>query len=495
MNSLIASIDQGTTSTRCVLFSSDGGTFLSQKEHKQHYPHPGYVEHDPLEIWRNTQHVIADALAKASASPTQIAAVGITNQRETTVVWDKRTGQPLHHAIVWQDTRTKSICDAYAKDGGPDRFRPLTGLPLATYFSAPKLKWLLDHVPNLRSLAAAGHALFGTIDSWLLFNLTGQHVTDPTNASRTMLMNLHTLDWDDSLLASFDIPRQMLPKIIPSSHPTGFGHTLPTGPFSAAIPVTGVLGDQHAALVGQNCLTPGSSKNTYGTGCFMLLHTGDQPVVSKHGLLTTVAYQFHNEKPAYALEGSVAVAGALIQWLRDNLNLITTAKEIEPLASSVPNNGGVYFVPAFSGLFAPYWRSDARGTIVGLSQHSSRAHIARAALESTAFQTLDVLLAMQNDSPHTTPTTLKVDGGMTANSLLMQFQSDLLGIPVSRPKFPETTVLGAAIAAARAVGITDFFSHHCQPDATWTPSMSADQRASLHAHWKKAIDRSLHWLD
>jgi glycerol kinase len=498
MNQLIAAIDQGTTSSRCVLFSPDGRTSVAQKEHKQHYPRAGWVEHDPVEIWQRTQEVVADACARAAVRPDEVAAIGITNQRETTVVWDKRTGLPFHNAIVWQDTRTKDLCDAYARDGGAGRFRDATGLPLATYFSGPKIKWLLDNVDGLRAQAEVGNALFGTIDTWLIYNLTGgrrggQHVTDPTNASRTMLMNLRTLDWDDALLDAFTIPRRMLPTIVPSAHGRDFGRSLATGPFGAEIPITGVLGDQQAALVGQGCLTPGSSKNTYGTGCFMLLHTGDQPVPSKHGLLTTVAYQFDGRPAAYCLEGSVAVAGALVQWLRDNLGIIGSSKEIEALASSVPDNGGVYFVPAFSGLFAPYWRSDARGTLVGLTQHSNRAHVARAALESTAFQSLDVFRAMAQDSG-ITPSTLKVDGGMTANGLLMQFQADLLGVPVARPKFPETTVLGAATAAAIAIGAGDQFSAHAEPDVTWTPKMAAGQRESLHATWKKAIERSLNWV-
>lgn len=499
MRTIIAAIDQGTTSSRCVLFAEDGSTFVAQKEHAQIYPRAGWVEHDPMEIWQRVQEVIAAASSKADVKPGEISAIGITNQRETTVVWDKRTGLPLCNAIVWQDTRTKELCDVLAKEGGGDRFRAKTGLPLATYFSGPKLKWLLDNVPGLRQQAEAGNAIFGTIDSWLIYNLTGgknggRHVSDPTNASRTMLLDLKTLQWDEQLLALFGIPRKMMPEIVPSGSKSGFGKTRADGVFAAEIPIAGVLGDQHAALVGQGCLSPGAMKNTYGTGCFMLLHTGHEAVASKHGLVTTVAYQFEGETPCYALEGSVAVAGALVQWLRDNLKIIAAAPEIETLARSVEDNGGVYFVPALSGLFAPYWRSDARGTIVGLSQHSTRAQIARAALEATAFQTLDVLDAMQKDAA-VKPRMLKVDGGMTANDLLMQFQADLLGLPVTRPRFAETTVLGAAATAGRAMGMPDFFLSLSQAGKSWQPAMVNGQRDQLRANWKKAIERSLNWIE
>ncbi|MGB7094079.1 MAG: glycerol kinase GlpK, partial [Anaerolineales bacterium] len=446
MPNYIAAIDQGTTSTRCMLFNHDGTiASVSQKEHTQIFPQPGWVEHDPLEIWDCTQTVVRQALAKKDISADQVQAIGITNQRETTLLWDKNTGKPFGNAIVWQDTRTKGICDNLAQDGGSDRFRQRTGLPLATYFSAPKIIWILENVPGARAAAEHGDALFGNIDTWLIWCLTGgpessSHVTDVTNASRTQLMNLESLDWDEEILSTFAIPRQILPRIVPSSDPETWGTSTPTGPFQALIPICGDLGDQQAALVGQTCFHPGEAKNTYGTGCFLLLNTGEELVASESGLLTTVAYQF-GEKPAhYALEGSVAITGALVQWLRDNLGLIKESSEIEALANSVKDNGGVYFVPAFSGLFAPYWRSDARGVIAGLTSFVNKGHIARAALEATAFQTREILDAMQTDSG-VELSQLKVDGGMVVNDMLMQFQADILGVTVVRPKISETTAL------------------------------------------------------
>jgi glycerol kinase len=497
----IASIDQGTTSTRCILFDPAGPVTVDQKEHTQHFPQPGWHEHDPLEIWQRTQDVVAGAMKKANATAGDIAAVGITNQRETTVVWDRTTGKPLHRAIVWSDTRTAALCDQLAAKGGQDRFRPATGLPLATYFSAPKLRWLLDNVAGLRQQAERGNALFGTIDTWLIWNLTGgtdsgAHVTDVSNASRTMLMDLRTLDWSDALLGDFDIPRPMLPKIVPSIDRQTYGNTRRDGPFGGEIPVAGCLGDQQAALVGQTCFNPGESKNTYGTGCFMLLNTGPTPVVSKAGLLTTVAYRVDKEPPIYALEGSIAVAGSLVQWLRDALGLIKTSADVETLAASVADNGDVYFVPAFSGLFAPYWRSDARGLIAGLTGYANKGHLARAVLEATAYQTHSVLDAMRKDSGVQLKS-LRVDGGMAANHLLMQFQADVLNVPVVRPKVTETTALGAAYAAGLAVGFWKDFDHlrSCwQEDKTWMPGMDEGMREKLLAGWGKAVDRAMGWV-
>ncbi|HEY0909453.1 MAG TPA: glycerol kinase GlpK, partial [Bradyrhizobium sp.] len=448
MSRLIAAIDQGTTSTRCILFDRSGPVSSSQREHAQHFPAAGWVEHDPLEIWERTQQVVREAIERGGVRGDEIGAVGIANQRETTVVWDRRTGKPCCNAIVWQDTRTKDLCDALSATRGQDRFRSTVGLPLATYFSGPKLLWLLENVPHLRRSAVNGDVLFGTIDSWLIWRLTGGpaggvHVTDVTNASRTMLMDLKTLDWSGPMLETLKIPRRMLPRIVPSIDPAGWGVTRADGPFGAAISVCGCLGDQQAALVGQTCFEPGESKNTYGTGCFMLLNTGTEPVVSTSGLLTTVAYQVANRPAVYALEGSIAVAGALVQWLRDNLGLIDTSADVELLAASVSDNGGVYFVPAFSRLFAPYWRSDARGVIAGLTAYANKGHLARAVLEATAYQTRDVLEAMRRDSG-VSLASLRVDGGMSVNHLLMQFQADILGVPVVRPHVRETTALGAA---------------------------------------------------
>ena len=502
MSKYIAAIDQGTTSSRCMLFDHSGKVIsLAQKEHRQIYPQPGWVEHEPLEIWERAQEVIREAVAKAGAQPGDIVAIGITNQRETTLLWDRRTGKPYYNAIVWQDTRTKDICDKLAQEGGQDRFRPVCGLPLATYFSGPKINWILENVPGVRAAAERGDALFGNIDTWLIWWLTGgpdsgAHVTDVSNASRTMLMNLHTLDWDPQVLDVLSIPRAILPRIVPSSDPKPWGYTLPTGPFSTSIPMCGDLGDQQAALVGQTCFQPGEAKNTYGTGCFMLLNTGTNIVPSTSGLLTTLAYRLGDQPAVYALEGSIAITGALVQWLRDNLGLISSSAEIEQLASSVENNGGIYFVPAFSGLFAPYWRSDARGAIVGLTRFINKGHLARAALEATAYQTREVLEAMQKDSG-VRLTALKVDGGMVYNQLLMQFQADLLGVPVVRPRITETTALGAAYAAGLAVGFwqnLDDLRVNWQVDQTWQPRMSPRERRSLYQGWLKAVKRTFNWI-
>ncbi|MBT3391242.1 MAG: glycerol kinase GlpK [Chloroflexi bacterium] len=495
MSKYIAAIDQGTTSTRCMLFNRRGEVVsVAQKEHKQIYPQPGWVEHDPLEIWQRTQEVVTEAV---SGQPSAVSAVGITNQRETTLVWNRHTGQPYYNAIVWQDTRTKEICDQLAQDGGQDRFRAQTGLPLATYFSGPKIKWLLDNVDGLRAAAEAGEAIFGNMDSWLIWNLTGAHVTDVTNASRTLLMNLETLDWDDEILQILDIPKAMLPKIVPSSDPETWGATAPDGPFGASIPVCGDLGDQQAALVGQTCFSPGEAKNTYGTGCFMLLNTGTEIIPSKSGLLTTLGYQFGDQPAVYALEGSIAITGALVQWLRDNLGIIQSAAEVETLAKSVDDSGGIYFVPAFSGLFAPYWRSDARGAIVGMTRYVNKGHIARATLEASAYQTREVLDAMQQDSGVELKA-LKVDGGMVANELLMQFQADILGVPVVRPVVAETTALGAAYAAGLAIGFwktPEDLRANWQIAKTWQPKMAAGTRAELYTGWKKAVTRTFNWVE
>ncbi len=503
MKRYVAAIDQGTTSTRCMLFNHDGQVVsVAQKEHRQIYPQPGWVEHDPLEIWQCTQEVIRTALSIGQVDPTEIAAVGVTNQRETTVVWDRRSGQPYMNAIVWQDTRTKAVCDQLSSDGGQDRFRPKVGLPLATYFSAPKVRWILENLPQVRKAAEKGEAIFGTIDTWIIWQLTGgpkggAHVTDVTNASRTMMMNLHTLDWDAEILDILGIPRAMLPIIVSSSDPNPWGFTVAEGPFQERIPVCGDLGDQQAALVGQACFSVGEAKNTYGTGCFMLLNTGTQSIPSNQGLLTTLAYRFGQDRAVYALEGSIAITGALVQWLRDNLGLIQKSAEVEALARTVEDNGGVYFVPAFSGLFAPYWRSDARGVIVGLTRYANKGHLARAALEATAYQTREVLEAMEKDSGVALKT-LKVDGGMVYNELLMQFQADILNVPVVRPKVAETTALGAAYAAGLAVGFWDSLGDLCanwQADKTWLPQMDEDERQRLYRYWLKAVERTFHWVE
>ncbi|MDX1412767.1 MAG: glycerol kinase GlpK [Candidatus Promineifilaceae bacterium] len=499
MAKYVAAVDQGTTSTRCMIFNHAGEPVgISQMEHEQIYPKPGWVEHDPIEIWARTQDVIKGALQDAGASSADIAAVGVTNQRETTVVWDKNTGKPYYNAIVWQDTRTDKICNALAKDGGQDRFRPKVGLPLATYFSGPKVKWILENVDGVREAAERGDAIFGNIDTWVIWNLTGgSHVTDVTNASRTMLMNLETLDWDDEILGIMGIPKQMLPKIVASSDPATWGNTLADGPFGGEIPVSGDLGDQQAATVGQACFSPGEAKNTYGTGCFMIMNTGTQIVPSESGLLTTLCYKFGDEPAVYALEGSIAITGALVQWLRDNLNLIGTAPEIEELAKTVDDNGGIYFVPAFSGLFAPYWRSDARGAIVGLTRYVNKGHFARATLEATAYQTREVLDAMNKDSG-VELTALKVDGGMVFNDLLMDFQADVLDVPVVRPKVAETTALGAAYAAGLAVGFwenTDDMRANWGMDKTWTPNEDSNASTELYEQWKKAVTRTFDWVE
>ncbi len=497
MTQYVAAIDQGTTSTRFMIFDHAGKVIaVEQKEHEQIYPKPGWVEHDPLEIWTRTQEVISGALKKAGIDSSALAAVGITNQRETAVVWDKTTGKPVYNAIVWQDTRTDTICNELAKDGGQDRFREKVGLPLATYFSGPKVRWVLDNVPGIRERAERGEVVFGNIDTWLLWNLTGGpnggvHVTDMTNASRTMLMNLKTLDWDEEILGIMGIPRAMLPEIRSSSEVYGNAEGAIVG-----IPVAGILGDQQAALFGQTCYDVGEAKNTYGTGNFMLLNTGAELVQSKNGLLTTVAYKIGDQPTVYALEGSIAITGALVQWLRDNLGLIETSPDVEKLAAEVDDNGGIYFVPAFSGLFAPYWRSDARGAIVGMTRYVNRGHIARATLEATAYQTREVLDAMNKDSG-VDLTSLKVDGGMVFNELLMQFQSDILGVPVVRPTVAETTSLGAAYAAGLAVGFwekIDDLRANWGVDHEWKPSMSEDAREKLYAEWLKAVTRTFDWV-
>jgi len=493
----IAAIDQGTTSTRCMIFDHGGNVIaVHQLEHEQIFPQPGWVEHDPLEIWQRAQETLYAALEKGGIEAPELAAIGITNQRETTVVWDKNTGKPYANAIVWQDTRTDKLCDQLALDGGQERFRAATGLPLATYFSGPKIKWLLDNVPNLRKAAARGDARFGNIDTWLIWNLTGgkAHITDVTNASRTMLMDLKTLNWDDEILEILGIPRSMLPAIRPSSDPQLYGTAVIHG---HSIPVCGDLGDQQAALFGQTCFSSGEAKNTYGTGCFMLLNTGTEIIPSKSGLITTIAYQKGKQAPVYALEGSIAITGALVQWLRDNLGIIQESAEVETLAASVQDNGGVFFVPAFSGLFAPYWRNDARGVIAGLTRYANKAHIARAALEATAFQVREVLDAMRKDSGVDLKT-LKVDGGMVVNDLLMQFQADMLGVPVVRPQVAETTSLGAAYAAGLAVGFWDdpqTLRSNWQVDKTWTPSMDEAQSQALYAGWRKAVQRTFDWVE
>jgi glycerol kinase len=491
-----AALDQGTTSTRFMIFDHTGRIVCyDQKEHEQIYPRPGWVEHNPLEIWTCAQDVIRGALAKGHIDPRDIAALGVTNQRETAVVWDRKTGQPVHNAIVWQDTRTAEICAELGREGGQERLRPQTGLPLATYFSGPKIKWILDNVNGARAAAERGDLSFGNLDAWVIWWLTGGpnggvHVTDVSNASRTMLMNLHTLDWDADILRLMDIPRAMLPDIRPSSAVYGTA----TGELGG-IPMAGDLGDQQAALFGQTCFSPGEAKNTYGTGCFMLLNTGHQIVPSKSGLLTTVGYQIGESKAVYCLEGSIAVTGALVQWLRDNLGLIAKSSDVETLARSVDDNGGIYFVPAFSGLFAPHWRADARGVIVGMTRYVNKGHIARAALEATAFQTREVLDAMNADSG-VPLRALKVDGGMVHNELLMQFQADILGVPVIRPTVAETTALGAAYAAGLAVGFwskEEDLRANWGKDKEWTPQMDAAQREQLYASWKKAVTRTLDW--
>jgi glycerol kinase len=494
----VAAIDQGTTSSRCIVFDANG-TIVStaQREHRQIYPRPGWVEHDAEEIWGNVEFVVRESLAVAGITPGQLAAVGITNQRETTVVWDRATGRPVHHAIVWQDTRTDVELRAFDAAFGETNFRSRTGLPLAPYFAGSKLRWLLDNVGGLRERAERGEVLFGTMDSWLIWKLTGRHLTDVTNASRTLLMNLAGLCWDDEILAAVGIPAAMLPEIRSSSEVYGTVGDDVAGGALSGVPVGSALGDQQAALFGQTCFAPGEAKCTYGTGSFLLLNTGTEPVVSQHGLLTTVGYRIGDQPASYALEGAIAVTGSLVQWLRDNLGIIYSAPEIEDLALTVEDNGGCYFVPAFSGLFAPHWRSDARGAIVGLTGFVNRGHLARAALEATAWQTRDVVDAMNADSG-VPLTTLKVDGGMTGNRLLMQILADVLGVPVVRPTVAETTCLGAAYAAGLAVGYwpdTAALRANWQRDAQWEPQMPTDRVDAELRQWRKAVDRTLDWVD
>jgi glycerol kinase len=493
-----AAIDQGTTSTRFMVFDHAGQVVsVAQKEHEQIYPKPGWVEHDALEIWERTQEVIREGLSKGGLSPSDLAAVGITNQRETAVVWDRNTGRPVHNAIVWQDTRTDRICDQLAAEGGQDRFRATTGLPIATYFSGPKITWLLENVEGVRQRAEAGDLLFGNIDTWLIWNLTGGpnggvHVTDVTNASRTMLMDLQTLDWDDEILGVLGIPRAMLPEIRSSAEVYGSARGGLGG-----IPVAGDLGDQQAALFGQTCYSVGEAKNTYGTGNFLLLNTGTEAVPSKSGLITTVAYKIGDRPAIYCLEGSIAITGALVQWLRDNLGMISSSAEVEELAASVEDNGGVYFVPAFSGLFAPYWKSNARGVIAGLTRYVTKGHLARAVLEATAWQSKEVVEAMNADSG-VELTSLKVDGGMVQNELLMQFQADVLGVPVIRPQVSETTSLGAAYAAGLAVGFwneVEDLRANWGKDKEWTPQMDPAEVERSYRLWKKAVTRTFDWVE
>ncbi len=499
----VAAIDQGTSSTRCLIFDHSARVVSSaQVEHRQILPRPGWVEHDPLEIWTNVQTVVAAALDKAAISGSHLAAVGVTAQRETTLVWSKKTGQPFYNAIVWQCTRSQAICDELAGQYGTDRFLFQTGLPISTYFSAPKIKWILENIPAAREAANRGEAIFGNIDSWLIWWLTGgpsggSHVTDVTNASRTMLMDLRALHWAPEILQAMDIPAQMLPEIKSSSDSLGYGFTTRQGPFGAAIPICGDLGDQQSALVGQACFSRGDAKNTYGTGCFLLMNTGAEAVPSRSGLLTTVGYRIENQAAVYSLEGSIAVTGALVQWLRDNLGFFSRSSEVEALARSVPDNGGVYIVPAFSGLFAPRWRPDARGVIVGLTRFSTKGHIARAALEATAFQTRDVLEAMQRDAGVKLGQ-LKVDGGMVENDLLMQFQADILNGSVVRSALGEATALGAAFMAGLACGYWGSLAElvgFWRPGKTWEPGLDDFQRNRLYARWDKAVQRSLDWAD
>ena len=496
----VIAIDQGTTSTRAMIFDHGGNLVATgQKEHEQIFPKPGWVEHNPVEIWDNAREVVESALSQANLTRDDIAAVGITNQRETAVVWDKNTGEPVYNAIVWQDTRTQDIVDELAKDGGVERFKQQVGLPLATYFSGTKIKWILDNVDGARKRAEAGDLLFGNTDSWVTWNLTGGtdggvHITDVTNASRTLFMDLETLQWDESILAVFGVPKSMMPAIKSSSEVYGTVHSSQS---LREVPVAGDLGDQQAATFGQAAFDPGEAKNTYGTGNFLIFNTGEEIVHSKNGLLTTLGYKLGDEKPHYALEGAIAVTGALIQWLRDNLGIIKSAPEVEQLAASVEDNGGAYFVPAFSGLFAPYWRPDARGALVGLTRYVTKAHIARAALEATAFQTREVLDAVNADSG-VPLTELKVDGGMVANEALMQFQADILGVPVVRPKVTETTALGAAYAAGLAVGFwkdLDDMRANWGEDKRWESKMDPAERDRQMRLWKKAVTKSMDWVD
>jgi glycerol kinase len=499
MSAYIGALDQGTTSTRFMVFDRAGRIVsVAQKEHEQIYPNPGWVEHDPLEIWRRTLEVIDEVVEARGLRAKDLACIGITNQRETTVVWNKETGMPVHNALVWQDTRVAEYVVTMAKEGGQDRFREKTGLPLTTYFSGLKICWILDNVKGAREQAENGKLLFGNIDSYILWNLTGGvhggvHVTDVTNASRTQLMNLETLAWDEEILKIFNIPHSMLPEIRSSSE--HYGDMKRTS--LAGVPIAGILGDQHAALVGQTCFKPGEAKNTYGTGCFMVMNTGQKKVVSKNGLLTTMAYKFGKQPPVYALEGSIAITGALVQWVRDNLGLIEKSEEIETLAHTVKDNGGVYFVPAFSGLYAPYWKDTARGVITGLTRYANKGHIARAVLEATAFQTREVVEAMQADSGISLEQ-LRTDGGMVANETLMQFQADILNRSVVRPVMRETTALGAAYAAGLACGYykdADDLIDNWAVDRVWKPQMEEKEREGYYRKWKKAVTRSFDWID
>lgn len=501
MGEYLAAIDQGTTSSRCMLFDKQGRpAACAQREHRQIYPQSGWVEHDPIEIRDRVFEVIRESIASSSIDESHLAGIGVTNQRETLVIWNRQTGVPYLPAIVWQDTRSRVICDQLERSVGSPWFREKTGLPIATYFTGPKLQWALEEVHRLRAEAERGDAVFGTIDSWLIYWLTGgpdggRHLTDITNASRTMLMDLRALTWDDEVFEMMRIPRSMAPEIVASIHRSAWGVTRADGPFGREIPIGGVIGDQHAALLGQGGFGKGAIKNTYGTGCFMLINTGPEPVRSSAGLVTTPAYQIEGSPAVYALEGSIAIAGALVHWLRDNLGLIQQSDEIESLAAAVEDNGGVYFVPAFSGLFAPYWRSDARGVIAGLTRYATREHLARAALEATAFQTLDVYHAMVNDAG-VTPENLRVDGGMVRNDLLMQTQADLLDIPVVRPSVTETTALGAAFAAGLGTGMyasSDEIERLWVADHEWRPQMSPERRTGMIANWKRAVDRSFDW--
>jgi len=499
MADYIGAIDQGTTSSRFIVFDRSGRVVSSaQREHEQIYPNPGWVEHDPEEIWRSTNDVIREAMDERGLQPEDLAAIGITNQRETAVVWHRKSGKPVYHAIVWQDTRIASAIAEFAAHGGQDRYRARTGLPLATYFSGLKIRWILESIAGARAQAEAGELLFGNLDAFLIWHLTGGpqggvHVTDVTNASRTQLLNLKTLQWDGEILQDFDIPIQMLPKIVSSSEVYGTAHL----PAIAGVAIASDLGDQQAALVGQACFKPGEAKNTYGTGCFMLMNTGERAVLSNSGLLTTLAYKFGAKPACYALEGSIAIAGALVQWLRDNLELIENSSDIEALARTVTDNGGAYFVPAFSGLYAPYWKDDARGVIAGLTRFVNKGHIARAVLEATAFQVREVVDAMAKDSGITLDV-LRVDGGMVVNDLLMQFQADILAKPVVRPMVKETTALGAAYAAGLAVGFfkdTDELVANWAVDRRWEPTMDEESRERLYRFWKKAVTRSFDWVE
>ncbi|MEU8223143.1 glycerol kinase GlpK [Kribbella sp. NPDC048915] len=503
MADFVGAVDQGTTSTRFMIFDHSGNEVgIHQLEHEQILPQAGWVEHNPVEIWERTSAVVRTAMNAQGLQASDLAALGITNQRETAVVWNRKTGRPYYNAIVWQDTRTDRIASTLEREGKGDVIRQKAGLPPATYFSAGKVQWILENVDGVREAAEAGDAVFGNTDTWLLWNLTGGteggvHITDVTNASRTMLMNLETLDWDDELISFFNIPRQMLPEIRPSSDPNMYGETLANGPLGGVVALTGDLGDQQAATVGQVCFNPGEAKNTYGTGNFMLLNTGTELVRSNAGLLSTMCYKFGDEAPVYALEGSIAVTGSAVQWLRDQLGIISGASETETLARQVEDNGGVYFVPAFSGLFAPYWRSDARGAIVGLSRFNTNAHLARATLEAICYQSKDVADAMEKDSGVKLDV-LKVDGGVTANELCMQMQADILGVPVSKPVVAETTALGAAYAAGLAVGFwknKEELVQNWNEDKRWEPQWTDEQRAKGYAGWQKAVQRTLDWVD